>query len=130
MEKAISRQARKYIKDQIRALGFTTVDDVAQLVAPHYSFDPIKAREREIKAHARRMLASVRDEDGKRAVLAVKNSPGRYINIDNCKDAVDVQRVLEQLMDKRDGLNISIRKGMRRYGELAGQRKFEQTKAV
>ena len=65
-----------------------------------------KAREQSaLEAHARRMLASVRDENGKRAVLAVKNSPGRYIN-------------------------ISIRKGMRRYGELAGQRKFEQTKAV
>lgn len=123
-ESPVTREARERIKEQIRERGIAEVDVVVSFIERYYSFDESAARQREIRAYARRLLGSIKDEQGERSMFAVKGSPGIYIDFDNCKDICAVQHAVEQLKDKRDGLSSRINKGASRIRELEGQATF------
>ena len=120
-QSALSREAREYIKEKIKEDGIVTVEGVASIVNQQYQFDPQRSREREVMAYARRLLASQKDYAGDRTLIAVKGDPGVYINLDNCTDKYRLRKAVEQLTDKKNGLERHIIKGHRRIAELEGQ---------
>jgi len=125
---AISSEAREYITDEIERRGLVEVGDIAVLVEKHYQFDPLKAREREIKAWARRLLGSLKAQDGTREVLAVKGSPGLFAHLGTCHDSKIVDAIIKQLTEKRNGLDVTLKMAERRKAEIEGQQSlFEAT---
>lgn len=120
-QSAISHEARDYIIDEIERRGIVEIEDIVKLAYDHYQFDPMRAKEREIKAWARRLFASIKSSDGTRSVLSVKGSPGVFVNLDTCKDFKAVDNVVNQLKEKRDGLNRTLKKAERRRTEIVGQ---------
>lgn len=66
-------------------------------------------------------MASRKDSNGVRVLFATGPASGTYINIETCRSLSDVTSVVDQLIEKRDGLNAAIAKGRRRKAELEGQ---------
>ena len=123
-EGPITREAREKIKEQIREKGIAEIDGVVAFIKPFYSFDPDAAKEREMKSYARRLLASVRNDRGERVLYAIKGEPGTYARLD-CNVLRYVQKIVEQLTDKRDGLDIQIKRGNQIIREIKGQVTFD-----
>ncbi|MBR2132241.1 MAG: hypothetical protein IJ955_06850 [Oscillospiraceae bacterium] len=117
----LSHEAREYIIEKIKEDGIVTVEGVANVVDKYYQFDPKRSREREVAAYARRLLASLKDCNGNRTLIAVKGDPGIYIDLDKCSDRYKLRKAVEQLTDKRNGLERDIIKGRRRIAEIEGQ---------
>lgn len=128
-QSAVSKEAKEFIVEQIKEIGLVTVEEVAGKILPHYCFDPIKSKQREINNYARRLLASIRDSSGVRTVLAVKGSPGLYVDIDTCKDIPMLRNVDEQISDKLEGLKKDRKRLRRNIQQLEGQQSLFQIKS-
>lgn len=120
-KRIFTREIREYIYSEIDRRGFVEVDDVAGIIKDLNIYDPLSAEEQWYRDKARRLMASRKDENGVRVLFATGPSSGTYINIETCKSLPDVKSVVEQLIEKRDGLNAAIAKGQRRTAELEGQ---------
>ncbi len=125
-QSVVSKEAKEYIIEQIRENGLITVEEVAGIVEKHYCFDPIRSKQRELDNYSRRLLATIRDSAGTRTVLAVKGSPGLYVNIESCSDIPTLKRVDSQLADRFEGLKLPRRIIKRRIQHLAGQQSLFQ----
>ena len=79
--------------------------------------DPEALQKSYRKAVAQRYMASIRDEDGKREILAVYN-PGatdtEYVVLDACNDRDQLGSLLRRLEHQKTGLNSSALKVRRR----------------
>lgn len=123
---AVSLEARQYILQQIRKEGIVTVSGVAEIVGKYYQFDPRKSFKQDVERYSRRLLASQRDSNGDRTLIAVKGEPGVYVDLDRCRDTVRLKKAVEQLTDRVAGLERNISKGRRRIAEVEGQITFDQ----
>ena len=94
---------------------------MAEIIRELHVYDPMTAEDQWSRDKARRLLAARKDENGVRVLFATGPASGTYINIETCKSLPDVTSVLEQLIEKRNGLNAAIAKGQRRRAELEGQ---------
>lgn len=129
-QSAISREAREYIIDEIERRGLIELDEVVTLVTNHYQFDPLKAKDREIKSWARRLLGSLKAQDGSRQVLAVKGQPGLFANIATCEDGRILKAIDEQVSEKWLGLGRTLRNVKRRRREVDGQQSLYAVDAI
>lgn len=114
-------EIKEYIYSEIGRHGFVEVDDVAEIIKGLNIYDPLSAEEQWCRDKARRLMASRKDKNGVRVLFATGPASGTYINIETCESLSNVKSVLEQLIEKRDGLNAAIAKGQRRRAELEGQ---------
>lgn len=122
--KIFTRDIREYIFSEIDKHGSVDVDDVAAIIKGLHVYDPQAAEDQWCRNKARRLMASRKDKNGVRILFATGPSSGTYINIETCSNLPDVNAVLEQLIEKRDGLNAAIAKSQRRKAELEGQTSF------
>ena len=124
----LSREARRFIMEQVKEDGLVTVSAVAALVSPMYEFDPKAAREREIADYSRRLMRTVRDTNGARSLLAVRGEPGLFVDLDSCTNVDIAQRIDHQLAEKLHGLTVTRTKALNKACELAGQIAFDTVK--
>ncbi len=120
-KKIFTQDIREYIFSEIDKHGSVNVDDVAEIIKGLHVYDPLAAEDQWCRNKARRLMASRKDENGVRVLFATGPASGTYINIETCKNLPHVNAVVEQLIEKRDGLNAAIVKGQRRKAELEGQ---------
>lgn len=118
--KYLEKRAKDVIIDRMRELGEMTVDEVMDLIRPHYLFDAQEAREQGIRRQANRLVRSMRDESGIRVCFAIKEQ-GIYVNIEQCTSRAKVSAVEESLQKQIEGLTASRNKANRRRQELDGQ---------
>ena len=79
--------------------------------------DPEALQKSYRKAVAQRYMASIRDEDGKREILAVYNPDAtdtEYVVLDACNDRDQLGSLLRRLEHQKTGLNSSALKVRRR----------------
>ena len=79
--------------------------------------DPEALQKSYRKAVAQRYMASIRDEDGKREILAVYNPDAtdtEYVVLDACNDRDQLGSLLRRLEHQKTGLNNSALKVRRR----------------
>lgn len=103
---SLSKRAKEFILTQMEELGEATIEDVMDLVRPHYIFDSLAARERAIHRRAHGILAQFRDEEGVRTCFNYKDGEGRskYIDVDTTYDSIALEGVNTQLTQKLVGL--------------------------
>lgn len=121
-------KAREMIKHKLFDAGEIRTEEVVDLIRPHYQFDPVAAKERELKRMAHQMMSSVRDEKGDRSTFAC-NVAGvsKYVNVDKSNDLDNLRGVDEQLRVKLEGLKKSSRKASNRRMEVEGQMSLDLT---
>lgn len=119
--KIFTQEIKDYIFNEIDKRGSVEVDDVAEIIKELHVYDPLIAEQQWYRNKARRLMASRKDENGVRILFATGPASGTYVNIETCKNLTHVRAVVEQLTEKRDGLNAAIAKGQRRKTELEGQ---------
>ncbi len=120
-QSAVSKDAREYIKEQIKERGLVTVEEVTDLVFSKYCFDAKQARIREVNNYSRRLLASIKDQNGVRTVLAVKGSPGLFADITTCRSIPVLDQIDRQLTEKIEGTIKPRNMVRKRKSELLGQ---------
>lgn len=106
---------------EINANGSVNIEAVSELVDGSYCFDAERARAQEIKRVIRGQIVRRRDADGDRTTFAVKGINGYYIELSKCKNKDDIQMVIEQLRQRKNGINRSLRKANRRITQIDGQ---------
>lgn len=114
-------EVKDYIFGEIDRRGSVLVNDVAEIIKELHLYDPLTAEEQWYRDKARRLMASRKDRNGVRMLFATGDANGTFINIETCRSLPDVASVVEQLIEKRDGINAAIAKGQRRKAELEGQ---------
>ncbi len=120
--KYLTPEAKKYIENQIYSRGEITTEEVMDIVRPHFMFDMLSAREQQIRRVAHRIMSSMRSTDHTRTCFAIdKYGESTYINIENSSSIEDLDKVREQLGNKFDGLNKSLKKVNERANEVMGQ---------
>lgn len=120
-KRIFSKLDRDYIFAEIGQSDSIMVDDVAEIIRGMGVYDPVVAEELWYRDKARRILASKKDADGVRTMVAAGRSSGEFINLETCKSISKIDAALSQVIEKRDGMNAIIAKGMRRRAELEGQ---------
>ena len=120
-KRIFTQEIKDYIFGEIDRRGSVLVDDVAQIIKELHIYDPLAAENQWYRDKARRLMASRKDKNGVRVLFATGDAKGTFINIETCRSLPDVTSVVEQLIEKRDGINAAIAKGQRRKAELEGQ---------
>jgi len=128
--KLISNEALSYIKSRISEDGIVTVEGVYAIIEPLYGFDPLASKDRELKALARRYLASVKDAGGERSLLALKGGKGIYANLENCQDERTLLKIIEQLQSQYDGIGKTLTKAKKRQRDIEGQMRLFDDVAI
>ena len=92
------------------------------MIRPHFLFNAITAKERELRRTAQQMMSSMRDDKGIRTVFACNvDGVSKYVNIDKSKDLDNLRGVDAQLRTKFEGLKASSAKASKRRMEVEGQ---------
>ena len=122
MSKALDKRAREVILAKMEDLGEMTTEAVMELVRPHYIFDSLAAKERELRRKAHRLMAQFRDDKGVRTCYScMDNGQSKYVNVDKTSNVAALNSVNIQLRNKYIGLRRARKKVNRRLLELAGQ---------
>ena len=130
-KRIFTQEIKDYIFEEIDRRGSVAVDDVAKIIRDLHVYDPMAAEEQWYRDKARRLMASRKDRNGVRVLFATGPASGTYVNIETCKNLPEVKAVVDQLIEKRDGLNAAIAKGQRRKAELEGQTSlFQNTRSL
>lgn len=115
-------KAREMIKQKLYDAGEIETEEAMDIIRPHYLFNAVDAREREIRRTANQMMSSMRDEKGIRTIFACNvDGISKYIDIDASKDPVALRGVEGQLTEKLNGLKLSSEKASKRRMEVEGQ---------
>lgn len=122
MSKALDKKAKVAILDQMESLGEVTTENGIELIRPHYIFDSLAARERELRRKAHHIMAQFRDDQGIRSCYNfMDNGQSKYVNVDKTDNVVALNGVDAQLRNKYIGLREARKKINARLLELAGQ---------
>lgn len=97
------------------------LDTVVELIKEMHVYDPIVAEEQWYKNTARKLIASIKDDDGLRTFFSARPVSREFVNIETCTDISKLDAVKYQLTKKRDGLDRHIEKNDRHRAQLTGQ---------
>lgn len=115
-------KAREVIKQKLYEMGEVETEVVMDMIRPHFLFNAIAAKEREIRRTAQQMMSSMRDEKGVRTVFACNvDGVSKYVNIDMSENPDSLRSVDAQLRTKLEGLKVSSAKASKRRMEVEGQ---------
>lgn len=81
---------------------------VAILKKHHVAADEEVLQDRYRRQLGQRLMASLRDERGRREVLA--NGKGRYVVLEGCGDRRQLKQIRRRIQNQMNGLDISARK--------------------
>ncbi len=118
--KLITKEARALIINEIHDRGQMSKSEIAALIRPHCSFDPVTLQEQAINRLVGRICRSIRDESGVRTVFIAKGRD-TIVNVETSTSITLVTVVDEQLKANIKGLAASEKKTSLRKQELSGQ---------
>lgn len=102
------------------------LDIVVELIREMQVYDPVVAEEQWYKNKARKVIASIKGNDGLRKFFSTRPASKEFVNIETCGDISKLNAVGYQLTKKKDGLNRDIKKNDRRKEQLTGQTPLHQ----
>lgn len=115
-------KAREMIKQKLYEAGEITTEELMYMIDPHYLFDKVAARQREVRRMAQQMMSAMRDEKGVRTTFNCNiDGVSKYVNIETNNDIDSLRGVDAQLRTKLEGLKASSAKASRRRMEVEGQ---------
>lgn len=115
-------KAREMIKQKLYEAGEITTEELMDMIDPHYLFDKVAARKREVRRMAQQMMSAMRDEKGIRTTFNCNiDGVSKYVNIETNNDIDSIRGVDAQLRTKLEGLKASSAKASRRRMEVEGQ---------
>lgn len=118
--KYLDKRAKEIIRDKMRDAGEMSVEEIMDLIRPHFLWDGQAARERDIRRQANVMVRSLKDEQNVRSCFKLDGTD-LYVNIDRCDELPKVRAISNQLHKKIQGMQASHRKTEIRQQELEGQ---------
>lgn len=122
-------KAREMIKHKLYEMGEIETEEVMEMIRPHFLFNPVIAKEKELRTVAQKMLSGIRDEKGVRTVFACNvDGVSKYVNIDESRDIASLRGVDRQLAKKLEGLEASSAKASKRRMEVEGQMSLDLEK--
>ncbi len=116
----ITKEARAYIISEIHDRGQMSKNEIAELVRPHCSFDPVALQEQALNRLVASICRSIRDEAGVRSVFIARGQDA-IVDVETSTSLALVATVDEQLKMNIKGLVASRKKTVQRRQELAGQ---------
>lgn len=116
----ITKEARAHIIEQIHECGQMSKSEIADLIRPHCTFDPIALENQAINRLVGSICRSIRDETGTRSVFVAKGRDA-IVDIDTSTSLPLVAKIDEQLAANIKGLQASKKKTALRRAVLAGQ---------
>ena len=116
----ITKEARAHIIEQIHERGQMSKSEIADLIRPHCTFDPIALENQAINRLVGSICRSIRDETGTRSVFVAKGRDA-IVDIDTSNSLPLVAKIDEQLAANIKGLQASKKKTALRRAVLAGQ---------
>ncbi len=127
--KTLEKRARDVIVSTIMESGEMGIEEIMDLIRPHYLFDPSVAKEQAIRRKAHQLASQIRDDKGIRMVFACKEGgTSKYVNTDTSENVDDLRGVEEQLNAKLIGLYASKSKVSARRTEVEGQMRMDLVK--
>lgn len=118
--KIITKEARAYIIGEIHNRGQMSKSEIADLIRPHCSFDPIALQEQALNRLVGSICRSIRDESGTRTVFIARGQDA-IVDIETSMSLALVTAVDDQISANIKGLQASKKKTARRKQELSGQ---------
>jgi len=118
--KLITKEARKFIIEQIHDHGQMSKSKIAALIRPHCSFDPIRLQDQAVNRLVGSICRSIRDESGVRSVFIAKGQDA-IVDVDSSTSLTLVSVVDDQITANIKGLRASQKKTERRKQQLSGQ---------
>lgn len=135
MKRRLDKRAKELILEAMYEMGEVTTEAVMDLIAPHYMFDPVAARQQELRRKANSLMSQMRDTSGVRDVFNYKDIDGEsvYVHVGYTKDPAALSKVEERLLKQFRGIRNSTKKVRRQRKALSQQitlnfEKQEQTK--
>ena len=116
-EKRYKKNIREIVEEYLEYAERPTIDEIVDIIRPHYRFTKQQLIERELLKKARYIMRSFKDDNGVRTYFS--NNDGIYINVENTDDMDDLQKVNKQLNRKMTGLTGAIKKVVNRIMNLA-----------
>lgn len=102
----LSKEARAFAVEQIRENGEMSKTEIANLIRPHCSFDPLTLQEQAVGRLVSGICRSIRDEYGTRSVFIAKGKD-TVVDVDNSKSLALVSAIDEQIKANIKGLEAS-----------------------
>ena len=118
--KLITKEARAYIIEEIHQRGQMSKSEIAELVRPHCSFDPVALQNQAVNRLVGNICRSIRDDHGTRTVFIAKGQDA-VVDVETSTSLALVTVIDDQLQAHIKGLQASKEKTARRKQELAGQ---------
>lgn len=118
--KIITKEARAYIIGEIHDRGQMSKSEIADLIRPHCSFDPVALQEQALNRLVGSICRSIRDESGTRTVFIARGQDA-IVDIETSTSLALVTTVDDQISANIKGLQASKKKTARRKQELSGQ---------
>lgn len=118
--KLITKEARARIIEQIHESGQLSKSEVADLIRPHCSFDPIQLQEQAINRLVGSICRSIRDDSGARSVFIAKGE-NAIVDVDTCTSLSLVSNIDARIAANIKGLMASKKKTALRKQILLGQ---------
>lgn len=118
--KLIAKEARARIIEQIHDQGQMDKSDIANLIRPHCTFDPIRLQEQAINRLVGSICRSIRDENGTRSAFIAKGK-NTIVDVDTSTSLPLVSSIDEQITTNIKGLLASKKKTTMRKEKLSGQ---------
>ena len=101
--------ARAEILESLSANMEITGDEIAAILKRHHVAEDAEVlQDRYRRQLGQRLMASLRDESGKREVLS--NGKGRYFVLECCRDQKQLQSVQRRVQNQMRGLNATAGK--------------------
>lgn len=125
MSKIITKEARKFIISQIHDNGQMSKSEIAELIRPHCSFDPMALQEQALNRLVGSICRSIRDGVGVRTVFIAKGHDA-VVNVETTTSLPLISAVDDQIKANIKGLQASRKKTARRKQELSGQMTVEE----
>lgn len=120
--RTLETKAQEMILHKLSESGEMETEEIMDLIRPHFLFDPLRAKERQIRRKANQLAARIRDEKGIRSVFNCNvDGVSKYVNIDESQDVRALRGVETQLAEKLNGLEISRAKASKRREETEEQ---------
>ena len=117
----IPEKAEQEILDKLSANLEISAEEISDILAKYGVQGSNDALQRSYRKRlGQRLMASIRDEDGLREVLAVHNGRGGmdYIVVSGCNDAARLQSIQHRIQRQMEGMDNSVEKGKHRVWAL------------
>ena len=96
MSKIITKEARKFIISQIHDNGQMSKSEIAELIRPHCSFDPMALQEQALNRLVGSICRSIRDGVGVRTVFIAKGHDA-VVNVETTTSLPLISAVDDQI---------------------------------